>query len=55
MAWGVFEKEEIIHVVPINYKTEKIDEPHELHEFCPCDPKIEIENNKYIILHNREN
>jgi hypothetical protein len=56
IMWGVFELVDSIHVAPVN-EDGGIQEPHELHDFCPCHPEaVEFgEDGRLIISHNQVN
>lgn len=51
--WGVFEDEEgILHVVPVNEEEEPC-APHFLHQDCPCQPRIEVEDGDVLLVHEQ--
>ena len=54
--WGIFKvHDSIIHVAPVK-DDDTIKEPHELHDFCPCQPTIEYYKfGMALVRHNQIN
>lgn len=53
--WACFETDEAVHVVPCNDDS-TVCAPHEIDEFCQCDPIISMVEGGFrlLVIHNDE-